>query len=153
MANYFVLQNPVKRAKSAGYYSIPGLRNSVGVVGKPLAPTAVSIEAGILEWIITDNPFNQDWITKHYSQLNKLEAGSELKVAGPGPIEIEPEVVEAEIVEEVEEEPKRLSPKKIKSLKVEISKQLVELGIDAPKNSSLPDLENLLSKETNQASE
>ena len=147
MASYYVLQDPNKRAKKSGYYNIPGLKNAMGVTQPALAPTPLSVEANILEWIIPSNPFNDEWIAVHYSHLIKLDSGKELKtVAGPEPV-VEAEVVEAVVVEIVEEEPKQLSPKEIKKLKVEASKQLNELGIEFPKNSSLVTLEALLEKE------
>jgi hypothetical protein len=73
---YFVLQARTK-TKNGYFYHIPGLKNDMGGKMEQVPPTQASRTSGLLEWIVPNNKFNQNWVSMHYSHLKILHAGEE----------------------------------------------------------------------------
>jgi hypothetical protein len=146
--DYFVLKADKKLKESQSPYRIPGCKDSMlNIIDGMIPPTAVSVSNRHLEWLIPNNQLNQQHISTHYSHFSILKAGEESTNADvklmPGmPKPAEPKKG-AEKPTAPPEKPVQ-SNDDIKKLKAKRVAELKELGVDAPKNSSLPKLDELL---------
>lgn len=158
--DYFVLKADKKLKESQSPYRIPGCKdNMLEIIDGMIPPTNVSVVNRHLEWLIPNNQMNQQHISAHYSHFSILKAGEESKntevklMPGmPEPVEPEKEAPEKEkpVAEKLVPEKAAPSPDDIKKLKAKRVAELKELGVTAPKNLSLPKLDELL-KSTQEA--
>lgn len=143
--DYFVLQAKEKLKEDQQAYAIPGIRDVYGKVVDMVWPTDVSVELGLLEWLIPNNAFNQHWISRHYSHFKIIE-----KETGLAPVTLMPgmpepqDFKEPEVSEVAEKTEDELKKEAIEELKRAKHAELSELGIKAPKNSSLKKLDKLI---------
>lgn len=75
--DYFILQAKSKLKEGQGWYYVRGCRNSANEMMDYIAPTKVSIEVGLLEWVIPNTQFNQALISQAYNDFTILKQGEE----------------------------------------------------------------------------
>jgi len=139
--DYFVLRAKNKLKPDQQSYSIPGLKSVVMDDIGMLAPTHTSIDARHLEWIVPNTPYNRSWISTHYSDYTVLDEGEEKKTPNVellSEIDVQKPAKKKNVTKGVQK--KLNSNNKDAQLKNEILEELKELGVSAPKNSSLEDL-------------
>ena len=137
---YFVLQADKKLKEGQQSYRIPGCKNNMlEPITEMIPPTQASVINRKLEWLIPNNQVNQQHISLHYPHFKILEAGKESTATGVKLMDGMPKPVEPKA--ETKTKP---SPQEIQKLKAERIAELKELGVEPPKNSSLPKLDELL---------
>lgn len=75
--DYFILQAKSKLKEGQGWYYVRGCRNSANEMMDYIAPTKVSIDIGLLEWVIPNTQFNQALISQAYNDFKILKQGEE----------------------------------------------------------------------------
>lgn len=171
---YFVLQADRPLEPEQPWYHIPGLKTEMMTDLGMLPPTAASIAARHLEWLIPNTQYNQGWVSMKYSHFKVLKQGQErtevdevplleglpepltvedIKEAPEGPGDI-PEKTPPQTDETTEADKKKepgpdyfakpSNPNEVKALKATIVEKLSESGITSPKNSTLKTLQELL---------
>jgi len=147
--DYFVLKADKKLKEGQSSYRIPGCKDSMlNIIDGMIPPTAVSVANRHLEWLIPNNQLNQQHISSHYSHFSILNAGEESTNAD---VKLMPGMPAPATQKKKDADKPKVTPEKpvqsnedIKKLKAKRVAELKELGVDAPKNLSLPKLDELL---------
>lgn len=100
--------------------------------------------AAILAAGPVDAPLTDEQLLENAKMLVAMNENKDLKGA--------PEVIAPDANIPPVEPKKKMAPQKIAKLKAELTDKLTELGVEIPRNSTLPDLEKLLNEELKKVS-